>query len=96
MKYFLRPLQDIRLCGLFPLMHVCVFKCSWAAQTPLPTLAVPLLQKPIGSMLMMRGFMREKEGRVRGRSHSRMKWEQILQGYSLPQSLKEQLLQISI
>ncbi len=59
---------------------------------PLPTPAVPLLQKPIGSMLMMRGFMREKEGRVREReSRSRMKWEQRLQGNS-SQSLKDPLL----
>lgn len=32
---------------------------------PLPALAVPGLRKPMGSMLMMRGFMREKERTVR-------------------------------
>lgn len=32
---------------------------------PLPALAVPVLRKPMGSMLMMRGFMREKEKTVR-------------------------------
>lgn len=65
------------------------------AAMPLPTLAVPLLQKPIGSMLMMRAFMREKEGRGREKeSHCRMKWEQRLHGYRLPQSLKDQLLKM--
>lgn len=43
-------------------LHVC-------AEMPLPTLAVPLLQKPIGSMLKMRGFMREKgKGRRKRKS----------------------------
>lgn len=37
------------------------------AEMPLPTVAVPLLQKPIGSMLMMHGFIREKVGREVGR-----------------------------
>lgn len=72
---------------------------SVCAEMPLPTLAVPLLQKPIGSMLMMRGFMSEKEGRVgegERESQSRMKWEQRLQGYCLPQSVKDRPLQISI
>lgn len=44
-------------------------------------------------MLVMRGFMREKEHRVReGESQRRVKWEQRLQGYSLSQSLRDQLL----
>lgn len=40
--------------------HSCL-----CAEMPLPTLAVPALQKPIGSMLTMRGFMREKEGKAK-------------------------------
>lgn len=65
--------------------HINVYSYSrLCAEMPLPTLAVPLLQKPIGSMLMMRGFMREKEGRVREwESHSGMKSEQRPHGYSL-------------
>lgn len=42
----------------------CVYFCLCACtctQTSLPTQAAPLLQKPISSMLVMRGFIREKE-----------------------------------
>lgn len=77
MKCSLTLLQVTRLCHLFPLMHVCVFESARAphqcihtvacvcAHMPLPALAVLVLRKPMGSMLVMRDFMREKERAVR-------------------------------
>lgn len=49
------------------------------AQTSLPTHAVPLLQKPIGSVLVTCGFMREKQGTLTEGSQPRIKWEQELE-----------------
>lgn len=60
--------------------EVCVrTACLCECETSLPTRAVPLLQRPIGGVLVTRGFTRAKEGTVAERSHPRIKWEQELE-----------------
>lgn len=71
-------------------LHMNVYsfiQLPMCADMPLPTVAVRLLEKPIGIMLMMHDFMREKEGRVKGRESQRRKWEPRLQSDTFPQSL---------